>query len=60
MNTAKNDVFIELRPEYCYLVGEISLWWWRKIKIWWWWQGRESTWGEGGDFSWWGNEQMFG
>ena len=25
MNTAKNDVFLELRPEYCYLVGELSL-----------------------------------
>ena len=49
MNTAKNDVFIELRPEYCYLVGEISLWWWRKIKIWWWWRGWESTW-RGGRF----------
>ena len=32
MNTAKNDIFIVLKHEYCYLVGEISLWWWQRIK----------------------------
>ena len=44
MNTAKNDIFIGLQPEYCYLVGEINLWWWQKIKIVWWgeWGGRGS------------------
>ena len=25
MNTAKNEVFIGLRTEYCYLVGEVNL-----------------------------------
>ena len=40
MNTAKNDIFIGLQPEYCYLDGEINLWWWQRIKIgWWWWWG---------------------
>ena len=39
MNTAKNDIFIGLQPEYCYLAGEINLWWWQRIKIGWWWRG---------------------
>ena len=33
MNTAKNDIFIGLQPEYCYLVGEINLWWLQRKKI---------------------------
>ena len=33
MNTAKNDIFIWLQPEYCYLVGEINLWWLQRKKI---------------------------
>ena len=28
-----------LWPKYCYLVGEINLWWWQRIKIRWWWWG---------------------
>ena len=36
MNTSKNNIFIGLWPECCYLVGEINLWWWQRIKIWWW------------------------
>ena len=55
MNTAKNDIFIGLQPEYCYLVGEINLWWLQRKKF---------SGGRGGvylgNFSKWANEQIFG
>ena len=36
MNTAKHDIFIGLKHDYCNLVEEINLWWWQRIKIKWW------------------------